>query len=187
MDTILKIENVSKTYTGHKALDNVSMEIERGTIYGLLGPNGAGKTTLIRIINRITLPDCGKVMLNGREITSEDMPGWLVATEGTLTVALDIVQTPELIREGTARELIHPIQNLRKESGFDVTDRINTVIYASGAAFETIQAALAEHKEYVAAQTLSINLELKDATDVPENASAIEWEDTRIFITVNRI
>ena len=121
------------------------------------------------------------------EITSEDMPGWLVATEGTLTVALDIVQTPELIREGTARELIHPIQNLRKESGFDVTDRINTVIYASGAAFETIQAALAEHKEYVAAQTLSISLELKDATDVPENASAIEWEDTRIFITVNRI
>ena len=121
------------------------------------------------------------------EITSEDMPGWLVATEGTLTVALDIVQTPELIREGTARELIHPIQNLRKESGFDVTDRINTVIYATGAAFETIQAALAEHKEYVAAQTLSISLELKDATDVPENASAIEWEDTRIFITVNRI
>ena len=121
------------------------------------------------------------------EISSEDMPGWLVATEGTLTVALDIVQTPELIREGTARELIHPIQNLRKESGFDVTDRINTVIYASGAAFETIQAALAEHKEYVAAQTLSISLELKDATDVPENASAIEWEDTRIFITVNRI
>ncbi|MCQ2187035.1 MAG: isoleucine--tRNA ligase [Bacteroidales bacterium] len=121
------------------------------------------------------------------EITSEDMPGWLVATEGTLTVALDIVQTPELIREGTARELIHPIQNLRKESGFDVTDRINTVIYATGAAFETIQAALAEHKEYVAAQTLSISLELKDATDVPENASAIEWEDTQIFITVNRI
>lgn len=73
MDTILKIENVSKTYTGHKALDNVSMEIGRGTIYGLLGPNGAGKSTLIRIINRITLPDCGKVMLNGHEITTEDI------------------------------------------------------------------------------------------------------------------
>ena len=121
------------------------------------------------------------------EIISEDMPGWLVATEGTLTVALDIVQTPELIREGTARELIHPIQNLRKESGFDVTDRINTVIYASGAAFETIQAALSEHRDYVAAQTLSLSLELKDAADAPENASSIEWEDSRILITVNRI
>ncbi len=121
------------------------------------------------------------------EIISEDMPGWLVATEGTLTVALDIVQTPELIREGTARELIHPIQTLRKESGFDVTDRINTVIYASGAAFETIQAALAEHKDYVAAQTLSLSLSLKDATDAPETASPIEWEDTRIMIEVNRI
>ena len=121
------------------------------------------------------------------EIISEDMPGWLVATEGTLTVALDIVQTPELIREGTARELIHPIQTLRKESGFDVTDRINTVIYASGAAFETIQAALAEHKDYVAAQTLSLSLTLRDATDAPETASPIEWEDTRIMIEVNRI
>ena len=121
------------------------------------------------------------------EIISEDMPGWLVATEGTLTVALDIVQTPELIREGTARELIHPIQNLRKDSGFDVTDRINTVIYASGAAFVAIQAALAEHKDYVAAQTLSLSLELKDAAQAPANASAIEWEDGQISITVNRI
>lgn len=73
MDTILKIENVSKTYSDHKALDNVSLEIERGSIYGLLGPNGAGKTTLIRIINRITLPDCGKVVLNGHDITADDI------------------------------------------------------------------------------------------------------------------
>ena len=74
----------------------------------------------------LALPGGEVVLRKGDyEISSEDMPGWLVATEGTLTLALDIVQTPELKREGTARELIHPIQNLRKESGFEVTDRIH--------------------------------------------------------------
>ena len=73
MDSILKIEHVSKTYTGHKALDDVSMEIPRGSIYGLLGPNGAGKTTLIRVVNRMTIPDCGKVWFENREITPDDI------------------------------------------------------------------------------------------------------------------
>lgn len=73
MDSILRIENVSKTYTGHKALDDVSLEIPRGSVYGLLGPNGAGKSTLIRIINRITVPDCGRVLLDGKEVTADDI------------------------------------------------------------------------------------------------------------------
>ena len=70
---ILKIENVSKSFIGHKALDDVSLAIPEGSIYGLLGPNGAGKTTLLRIINRITAPDCGRVTFNGKEITAEDI------------------------------------------------------------------------------------------------------------------
>ena len=80
----------------------------------------------------------GEVLLGkgDYEINSEDMPGWLVATEGTLTIALDIVQTPQLKREGVARELIHPIQTIRKESGLEVTDRINTTIYADGSSYE---------------------------------------------------
>jgi len=73
MNPILKIENVSKTYTGHKALDDVSLEIPRGSIYGLLGPNGAGKTTLIRVVNRMTIPDCGKVWFENHEITADDI------------------------------------------------------------------------------------------------------------------
>lgn len=73
MDTVLKIEHISKTYTGHRALDDVSMEIPRGSIYGLLGPNGAGKTTLIRVVNRMILPDSGKVFFEDREITAEDI------------------------------------------------------------------------------------------------------------------
>lgn len=73
MDNILTIENVSKSYTGHVALDDVSLAVPRGSIYGLLGPNGAGKTTLIRVINRITIPDCGRVLLDGKPIAVEDI------------------------------------------------------------------------------------------------------------------
>ena len=120
------------------------------------------------------------------EISSEDMPGWLVATEGTLTVALDIVQTPELRREGVARELIHPIQNLRKESGFEVTDRIDTVIYADGAAYDEISDALSEYSDYVSAQTLSLSLSLKALGEAPSAASEVEWGDASIRIFVEK-
>ena len=72
-DTILSIEGVSKSYTGHTALDDVSLEIPRGVVYGLLGPNGAGKTTLIRVINRITLADKGRVLLEGKPMTESDV------------------------------------------------------------------------------------------------------------------
>lgn len=70
---LLKIENVTKRYSAHTALSDVSMSVPRGSIYGLLGPNGAGKTTLIRVINRITLPDAGRVIFDGREITDQDI------------------------------------------------------------------------------------------------------------------
>jgi len=70
---LLTVEHVSKRYAGHTALDDVSLSIPRGSVYGLLGPNGAGKTTLIRIINRITAPDSGRVLLAGREIEPEDV------------------------------------------------------------------------------------------------------------------
>ena len=73
MSNILTIERVSKSYTGHKALDDVSLEVPRGAIYGLLGPNGAGKTTLIRVITRITLADAGRVLMDGKQITADDV------------------------------------------------------------------------------------------------------------------
>lgn len=73
MDAILKIENISKNYIGHKALDDVSLEVGRGAVYGLLGPNGAGKTTLIRVITRITMPDAGRVLLDGKVVTDKDI------------------------------------------------------------------------------------------------------------------
>lgn len=130
----------------------------------------------------------GEVLLGkgDYEINSEDMPGWLVATEGTLTIALDIVQTPQLKREGVARELIHPIQTIRKESGLEVTDRINTTIYADGDSYEEIGDALSEYSEYVSAQTLSVSLELKKLSEMPEGAVSIEWGDSTICIKVSK-
>lgn len=69
----LEVNNVVKQYAGHRALDGVSLDIPEGTVYGLLGPNGAGKTTLIRIINCITAPDSGEVLLKGKKLQLEDV------------------------------------------------------------------------------------------------------------------
>ncbi|MGM9751535.1 MAG: isoleucine--tRNA ligase [Candidatus Cryptobacteroides sp.] len=130
----------------------------------------------------------GKVTLSAGdyEITSEDMPGHLVASEGTLTLALDIVQTPQLIREGNARELIHPVQNLRKKCGLDVTDRISTSIYADGDVYDAVADALGEYSEYVSAQTLSTSLELKGLSEKPEEAAEVEWGEGNIYINIVR-
>lgn len=73
MDNILTVEHVSKTFTNHQALDDVSLQVPRGKVYGLLGPNGAGKTTLIRIINHITAPDSGRVIFEGHQLTAADV------------------------------------------------------------------------------------------------------------------
>ena len=70
---ILQIENVTKRYTQHTALDDVSLTVPEGSIYGLLGPNGAGKSTLIKVVNRITLPDAGRVLFRGKPITDDDI------------------------------------------------------------------------------------------------------------------
>lgn len=70
---LLRVENVTKRFANHTALDDVSLSIPKGSVYGLLGPNGAGKTTLIRIINRITAPDSGRVLIDGRELAPEDV------------------------------------------------------------------------------------------------------------------
>ncbi len=70
---ILTVDEVSKSFTNHRALDRVSLQVERGSVYGLLGPNGAGKTTLIRIINHITAPDSGTVCFDGHPLTAADV------------------------------------------------------------------------------------------------------------------
>lgn len=69
----IEVKNVSKQYSGHVALNDVSLDVPEGSIYGLLGPNGAGKTSLIRIINRITHADSGEVLMSGRSMTDNDI------------------------------------------------------------------------------------------------------------------
>ena len=73
MGNIITAEHITKRFANHTALDDVSVEIPRGSVYGLLGPNGAGKTTLIRTINRITLPDSGRILFNGKPIAQQDI------------------------------------------------------------------------------------------------------------------
>lgn len=73
MDNILTVDHVNKRFGNHTALDDVSLAVPRGTVYGLLGPNGAGKTTLIRIINHITAPDSGEVIFDGHPLTQDDV------------------------------------------------------------------------------------------------------------------
>lgn len=88
------------------------------------------------------------------EITSEDMPGWLVTSEGKLTVALDITLTPELEKEGVARELINRIQNIRKDSGLEVTDKIRVEVEA----IDAVRDAVADHASYIGLQTLAVEV-----------------------------
>ncbi len=114
------------------------------------------------------------------EIQTQDIPGWLMASEKGLTVALDVTLTEELIHEGIARELINRVQNLRKESGFDVTDKIFINIAANG----NIAQAVNSNKNYICAETLTEQLLVVEALK-PENSFEIEIEEgitTRIQI-----
>ncbi len=100
-------------------------------------------------------------------ISSEDIPGWAVAAEGGLTVALDVRVTEELKKEGIARDFVNRVQNLRKEQGLEVLDKINIEVEKDG---EAITAALTEFKDYISNETQALTLELKetlaDATEV---------------------
>ena len=121
------------------------------------------------------------------EISSEDMPGWLVSTDGPLTVALDITVTDALKREGTARELINRIQNLRKDSGFDVTDKIKVTIFADGETADEITASLEDFRDYVSAQTLAKGIEVAGSDAAPADAPEVEWGEGRLRLSVVRI
>ncbi len=99
------------------------------------------------------------------EIMTEDMPGWLVMNEGSMTIALDIELTTELVEEGIARELINRIQNLRKSSGLEVTDRINIVMSFSEAGFTAQRSAIEHFRDYICSQVLATSLTLTDKVE----------------------
>jgi isoleucyl-tRNA synthetase len=117
------------------------------------------------------------------EISSEDIPGWLVATEGKLTVALDVNITEELKDEGIAREFVNRIQNIRKESGFEVTDKIMVEIQKH----EIINTAIKNYNDYIAAQTLARTISLVEMSDT-EGAQMVDIdENINTYIRVSKI
>ena len=113
------------------------------------------------------------------EILSEDIPGWLVSNKGRLTVALDITVTDELRREGYARELINRIQNIRKSSGFEITDKIHVTLAHN----DETDAAVAEYSEYIARQILAESLIVNDLQEC-EGVSELDFDTFKVLVKV---
>ena len=113
------------------------------------------------------------------EVISEDIPGWLVANEGNLTVALDITVTDELRREGVARELVNRIQNIRKTSGFDITDKIDVYIASN----EETDQAVKEYRDYMSRQVLANTFEIVDTLS-GEGVSELDFDTFKVNIKI---
>jgi isoleucyl-tRNA synthetase len=111
------------------------------------------------------------------EIISEDIPGWLVANEGNLTVALDVTVTEELRREGIARELVNRIQNIRKSSGFEITDKIQITLSKNANTDEAVQ----QYNEYICNQVLATSLQLADTV---EGGTELNFDDFNLYVKV---
>lgn len=117
-----------------------------------------------------------EIALADIEILTEDMPGYLTASEGGLTIALDNTLTPELVREGNAREFVNRIQNLRKDSGFDVTDKINIQVQRSD---DEWTASLNEFKAYISQEVQALSLEWVEAA-----STEITFDESSLFVNV---
>jgi isoleucyl-tRNA synthetase len=124
-----------------------------------------------------------EILIEEAEITSEDIPGWLATNDGKLTVALDATVNEELRHEGIARELVNKIQNLRKNAGLNVTDKIKLQIQKH----ERINEAVEYYKNYIATQTLASSIELVEKVAADENLSdEVEIEENvSTFIRIN--
>ncbi len=102
-------------------------------------------------------------------VTTEDLPGWKVASDGELTVALDVTLTPELLAEGTARDLVNRIQNIRKDKDFNVTDRVTVTLEKHAAILDAVE----KFRDYIKAEVLATDLVLADKVD----GEKVELED----------
>jgi len=112
------------------------------------------------------------------DIFSEDIPGWLVANTGNITIALDVTVTPELHREGIARDIINRIQNLRKDRGYNITDRI-TLVFAQN---EETDAVIAQFADYIASQVLADSI----TTGNPDNAEILDIDGVEVKVAIDR-
>lgn len=131
----------------------------------------------------LTLPDgaAARVTADTVEIFSEDIPGWLVANEGTVTVALDITVTDAMRREGMARELVNRIQNLRKSRDYNITDHIHVVLSPAPEVLD----ALSDYADYIAAQTLADSITTSDS--LPTNDDTLDIDGLKVNIQMTKI
>ena len=116
------------------------------------------------------------------DIISEDIPGWLVASDNKVTVALDITVTDELKREGIAREIVNRVQNIRKDKNFEITDRI----VVNMACAKNIAEAVADFNDYIARQVLADSINLVDSLDGHDGVIALDLDDDKVFVTVEK-
>ena len=163
--------------------------------FRILGPRfGKDMKLIVSKINQFTSEDIAKIEREGSieievnekminlgaeevEITSQDIEGWLVASSGNLTVALDVSISPELKKEGVARELVNRIQNIRKDSGYEVTDTIDVTLLKDG----IVEDAVTENITYIKNETLTAKLEFAEV--IPEGTE-VTFDDitTKLFI-----
>jgi isoleucyl-tRNA synthetase len=116
------------------------------------------------------------------EISTQDIPGWAVATSGTLTAALDLTLTDELISEGLARELVNRIQNLRKDKGFDIVDKIEVKIIGNS----DLKKSVEQNFDYICSETLAESFNVVDAID--GNVEVIDLiNDNQVSIQITRV
>ena len=150
-------------------MKGVSIALEQFTQQDITNLEKNGSSTL--------LIDGEPLILQASEvsITSEDIPGWMVATKDGLTVALDITITPDLENEGNARELINRVQKIRKDSGYELTDRILVKVQEQ----VSINTAITQFNDYICAEILADKIEL-----VQELVSGTEVEVNNILLKV---
>ncbi|WP_290391971.1 DUF5915 domain-containing protein, partial [uncultured Duncaniella sp.] len=115
------------------------------------------------------------------EIISEDIPGWLVANEGNLTIALDVTVTPELRREGIARDIVNRIQNIRKSRDYDITDRISLTFAPADATDDAIR----DFADYISRQVLATSLEIAPIADGDEGVEELNMDDITAKVRVS--
>ncbi len=194
VEDLIKSEvNVKEIQVLEDASDILVKQIKPN--FKVLGPRfGKDMKTVAQAVNNFTSDDIKEIEQNGIldvevngkiitlertdvEITSQDIEGWLVANEGAITVALDVTITDDLRKEGIARELINRIQNLRKDSGFEVTDRIDVTFQKS----EHIEMAINANITYIKSETLTNELAIIDKL---EDGIEIDFDDvhTKLFI-----
>ena len=192
-EALLHVADLIRSEVNIKELDIVSAGESQIRLVKKIRPNfrvlgkkaGAQMKTLAAAIGQMTQDDIVRMESEHRfdlagftltdedvEIVTEDMPGWLVMNEGQMTIALDIELTQELIEEGTARELVNRIQNLRKSSGFEVTDRIRVTL----SSHPQIDSAVQHFHDYIASQVLATRLvtaELADGETIEINGVSL--------------